>query len=233
MASPSVASRSKQSARSIEADDAVLARALQFSTWARQNARVIIALALLAAAGVGGYIYYRIYQAQRAERAAIRFMEVERTALSGNATLAQRDLADFARRYDGTDEADEARLMLAKSYLDAGQPKKAVPVLQDVSDDLDSPIGVQGAQLLATTQAQSGDREAAVRTYQRIADGATMEFQRDDALQNAALLREQAGNWAGAAELWRKLVDGSKENSFQRSLYEMRLAEAEGHAQGK
>jgi len=233
MASPSVASRSKHSARSIETDDAVLARAMQFSAWARQNARVIIVLAVLALGGVGSYIYYRIYQAQRAERASIRFMEVERTALSGNATLAQRDLADFARRYDGTDEADEARLMLAKTYLDAGQPKKALPVLQEVGDNLKSPIGVQGAELLATAQAQSGDREAAVQTYQRIADGAKMDFQREDALQNAALLREQAGNWAGAAEMWRKLVDGAKEDSFQRSLYEMRLAEAEGHAQGK
>lgn len=233
MASPSVAARSKQSARSLEADDVVLARAMQFTAWARRNARLIIVLSALALVGVGSYIYYRIYQAQRAERASIRFMEVERTALSGNATLAQRDLSDFARRFDGTDEADEARLMLAKTYMDAGEPKKALPVLQEVSDNLKAPLGVQGAMLLATAQAQSGDREAAVRTYQRVADKAELEYQREDALQSAALLREQAGNWAGAAELWKKLVDDAKEGSFQRSLYEMRLAEAEGHAQGK
>lgn len=233
MASPSVASRSKRSARPVEADDVVLARALQFSAWARRNARLIIVLAVLAAVVVGGYIYYRIWEAQRAEKASIRFMQVEPTVMSGNATLAERDLKDLAHRYDGTDEADEARLMLAKIYLDGGQPKKAVPVLQEASDNLKSPIGVRRSMLLATAQAQTGDLEAAVKTYQRVADGAPMQIQRDEALQNAALLREQSGKYAAAAQLWRKLADGAEEGSFQRSLYEMRAAEAEGHAQGK
>lgn len=233
MASPSVASRSKRPARPVESDDVVLARALQFSAWARRNARLIIALAVVAAVAVGGYIYYRIWEAQRAEKASIRFMQVEQTVMSGNATLAERDLKDLIHRFDGTDEADEARLMLAKIYLDGGQPKKAVPILEAATDNLKSPIGVQRSMLLATAQTLAGDREGAVKTYQRVGDDAPMQFQREEALQDAALLREQTGNYAAAAQIWRRLADGAEEGSFQRSLFEMRAAEAEGHAQGK
>ncbi|HEX2094980.1 MAG TPA: tetratricopeptide repeat protein [Longimicrobiaceae bacterium] len=229
MASPSVASRSKTSSR-IDTDDVILARALRFSAWARRNVRLVIIGTLIGAVLLAGLLYYRIYQGQRAERAALRFIAVEQTVASGNTALAQRDLADFARRYDGTVEADQARLMLARLHLEAGAPRRAIPVLGEVTDDLDDPIGVQGAMLLAAAQSQDGQRDAAIRTYLRVADGAEMKYQRTEALEAAALLRQQAGDWTGAAELYRRLVEQSEEGSFERAVFEMRLAEAQGRA---
>ncbi|HEX7242723.1 MAG TPA: tetratricopeptide repeat protein [Longimicrobiaceae bacterium] len=235
MASPSVASsRSKQPVRGAAvSDDVVMARAIQLAEWARRNARLIMIAAAVTAVAVGGYVWYRYQQGMQAERAALRFLEVERTANSGNATLAERDLADFARRFDGTAEADEARLMLAKIHLDANAPAKAVPVLQQVGQELDSPVGVEAAMLLAAAQNQAGQRDAAQQSYLRVADGAEMDYQRAEALEAAAVLREQAGNHAGAAELYRRLIDLAEEGSIERSVYEMRLAEAEGRAAGK
>jgi hypothetical protein len=72
-----------------------------------------------------------------------------------------------------------------------------------------------------------------VATYTRVADEARLDFVREEALNSAALLREQAGDYTRAAELYRQLIGMTEEGSFQRSLYEMRLAEAEGRARGQ
>lgn len=232
MASPSVASRSKQSARIGDSDDVVMARAIQFTTWARRNAKVVIAVTVVVAVAVFGFLWYRLQEQQRAERAAVQFLQVQQTAATGNATLAQRDLQDFARRFSGTVEADQARLMLARIHLEANEPAKALPVLQAVERDVGTPVGSQAAMLLGVAQNQAGNRDQAVETYLRVAGGADLKYIREEALSEAALLRQQAGDHAGAAELYRRLVEMQEEGSFARSLYEMRLAEAEGRAQG-
>lgn len=229
MASPSVASRSKVS-HAADTDDVVMVRALQFTTWARRNARMVIGVAAVALVAGLGYLFYRYSQAQTAERAAIQFMRVEQTAASGNAALATRDLQDFIRRFDGTVEADQSRLLLARTHLDAGKPREAVAVLQQVEEGPSGPIGAQAALLLGAAQEQAGDRQAAIASYLRVADAAELEFHRQDALARAALLRQQSGDFGGAAELYRRLVGMTEEGSFDRSVFEMRLAEAEGRA---
>lgn len=233
MASPSVASRSKQPVRSgPDTDDVVLARALEFAAWAKRNRNAVIIGAVIAAVLVGGFIYYRVYEAERAERAAIQLAQVEQTAMAGNAALAERELTDFIRRFEGTVEADQARLMLARTHLQAGEPAEALPVLQAVDADADTPVGAQAGLLLGAAQNQAGNAEASVAAYLEVAEEADLRYYREEALTNAALVRQQAGDYAGAAELWRRLVEMSEEGSLQRSIYEMRLAEAEGLALG-
>lgn len=233
MASPSVASRSKQPVRSgPDTDDVVLARALEFAAWAKRNRNAVIIGAVLAAVLVGGFIYYRFYEADRAERAAVQFIQVEQVAAAGNPALAERDLTDFIRRFDGTVEADQARLMLARIHLEAGEPAEALPVLQAVEAGADTPVGAQAGLLLGAAQAQAGNTGAAVASYLEVANEADVPYFQEEALTSAALLRQQAGEHAGAAELWRRLVEMSEEGSLQRSIYEMRLAEAEGRALG-
>jgi predicted negative regulator of RcsB-dependent stress response len=234
MAPPSVASRSKQSARAAATDDVIAARALEFAAWAKRNARLVIATTAVVGAVLAGLIYYYFfYQPQRQERAAIQFMQVERTVAAGNAQLAQRDLRDFIRRFDGTVEADEARLMLARQYLEANQARQAIPVLKEISADVGTPLGAQAGLLLGSAQSQAGERDAAVQTLLKVAGGSKTEYYQQEALSEAALLQQQAGKYGEAAELWRRLVNGAEEGSMERSVYEMRLAEAEGRALGK
>lgn len=232
MASPTAAPRSKQSPGAAGSDDVVLARALEFTAWARQNARAVIAVAVVAAVVVGGLLWYSFSRAQAAEKAAIQYMQVERTLAAGNPTLAERELTDFIGRFSGSVEADQARLALGRLHLEAGKPQEAVTVLQNVGAGLDTPLGAQGAMLLAAAQNQAGNRDAAVATYLRVADETDTQYYAEEALQEVALLREAAGDFAGAAQAWRRLVEMTEAGSFQRSVYEMRLAEAEGQALG-
>lgn len=230
----SIASRSRRPQGASDADDIFIARTLQFTTWARRNARVVIAAAVVALLLIAGALYYRWDRANRLERAATEFMFLEQTAASGNVALATRDIQQFIQRFDGTPYADEARVLLGQLHLQQGEPQQAVEALRELPGRIRrSPVGAQGALLLGSAQAAAGDTAAAVATYTRVADEARLDFQREEALSSAALLREQAGDFTRAAELYRQLVAMAEEGSFQRSLYEMRLAEAEGRARGQ
>jgi predicted negative regulator of RcsB-dependent stress response len=234
MAAQSIASRSRTPRNVSDSDDVFAARAVEFTAWARRNARLIIAAAVVALALILGVVWYRMQQAQTREAAAAEFMRIEQTANSGNAALAIRDLEQFTRRYNGTPYADEARILLGQVHLQAGAPQQAVAALQGVANRVGkSPVGAQAALLLATAQAEAGNPAEAVTTYLRVADNARLEYHRQEALMSAATLREQTGDLAGAAELYRRLRDTAEEGSMQRSFYEMRLAEAEARAQAR
>lgn len=233
MASPSVASSRTRTTTSVTDDDVVMVRALQLSAWARKNARVVMGIAAVALLAVAAYLFYGYQKRQSEEKASIAFARVEQTALSGNATLAQRDLQDFVRRFDGTIQADQARLLLAKVHLDAGKAREAVTVLEAVDEGPESPVGAQAAMLLGAAQNQAGNRQAAIQSYLRVADAAELDYEKESALSEAAILRQEGGDFAGAAELYRRLRDMAEKDSFERTLYEMRLAEAEGRALGK
>lgn len=214
-----------------DTDDVVLARALEFSRWARTNIRLIVIGAVVLALVVGGLFYWRVNEANRRQEAAVAFLQLEQTAQAGNAALATRELEQFIRRYEGTTYAEEARIALAQLHLRANEPAKAVTVLQGAAGRVgDSPVGPQAALLLAAAQQAAGNRDAAIQTYLTVAEEAELDVFREDALQSAALLRNQAGDFAGAAELYRRLVESTEEGTVERQLFQMRLAEAEARA---
>ncbi len=208
----------------------LLLRAAEWTEWARRNARLVIGGTVIGLVLLSGLLYYRIQQGQRAEKAAAEFAAVQATGASGNVALAQRDLERFISRYGATTEGSEARIALAQLHMNRGEPRRAIPVLQPIAGDLGQTLGPQAAMLMGAAQAEAGDRPVAIATYLRVADGSAPGFLRDEALRNAAMLRELAGEYRDAAELYRRLVQNSKEGSFERSFYEMRLAEAEGRA---
>lgn len=233
MAAQSVAPRSRQPQRP-NSDDVMLARAVEFSNWARKNVRMIAVGATIALLVVGGLLYYRMYQAERMERAASEFMQLEQTVSSGNAQLAQRDLERYANRFSGTPYADEARVALAQIHLQEGRASEAITVIQPIAGDINgSPVGAQAAMLLAAAQLANGNRDAAIQTYLEVADEAELDFRKTEALTAAALLRFEGGDYAGAAELYGRAVELTEEGSLERSIFEMRMAEAVARAEAK
>ena len=233
MAAQPAASRKKPTAQA-SSEDLFTARALEFTDWARTNIRLIIGVVVALAVIVGGLIYYRMYRAAREERAAVEFAQVEQTAASGNLPLATRDLQAYVRRYEGTSYGDEAALALAQIYLGQDSAAKAVAVLQGATERIDdSVVGPQSALLLGAAQQAAGKPDLAIQAYLAVADEAEMEMYKVQGLQNAAILRAERGDFKGAAELYRRLVDLQDEGSLDRQLYEMRLAEAEARAAAK
>jgi predicted negative regulator of RcsB-dependent stress response len=226
MASPSVARREIRKA--VDPDDAVMMRAAEMAEWTRKNARVVLTTAAVALVLVGGFLYYRIYKAQRAERAAMQFLQVQAT-LPNDTTQAIRQLEGFASRLDGTVEAAEARLSAAQLWLLKGQPAKAIENIQPVADG-GTPVAEQALALLGAAYTQGGKRQQAIDTYLKLADRSKLAYVKEDALTQAAILREQANDWRGAADLYAKVAESMEKGSPDRAIVEMHLAEARARA---
>lgn len=230
MSAQSVAPRSRKPQQA-EPDDVVLARALEFTNWARTNIRLVIGVGIAAAVVIAALLWWRADRAAREERAAMEYMQMEQTVASGNTALAARELEQYAARFDGTEYADEARLMLARLHLQAGEPAAAISAVEGLARRPGaSTLAAQAAFLHATAQQEAGQTDAAIESYLRIADAAELPYQQAEALASAALLRSQAGDNAGAAELYARAAELSEEGSPDRAVYEMRRAEAEAAA---
>jgi predicted negative regulator of RcsB-dependent stress response len=233
MATQSIASRHRKPQHA-EPDDAVLARVLQFSEWARKNMVLLVGTLATILILVAGFFWYRANQRRQEDDAAIAFLQVEQAVLAGNPDIATRDLQSFIQQHGGTDYEDEARVLLGQVQLSAGKPAEALAALEPAARDVKgSPVSAQAALLVAAAQEASGKPQDAIETYLRIADETDDDFRRQEALMGAALLRMQANDNAGAAELFRRLVDLTEPGSSERALYEMRLAEAEALVEAK
>lgn len=223
MASSTVA-RSRLPQSKLDSDDALALRAAELSAWARRNVRMIIGIALVALVVVGGLLVWKYSQSARRAAAGERLL-----AMSANPALmtaaGTRELETFIRQYDGTPEADEARMMLAQSLLDQRQPQRAIPHLREVADS-GSRLASQAAMMLGSTYAQAGDRAKAIAAYQQAAGKAPMKYQKFEALGQAALQQEASGNHKAAAEIYRGLLADSEKGSQQATIIEMRMTEA-------
>jgi predicted negative regulator of RcsB-dependent stress response len=226
MASPSVARRELRKA--VDHDDAVMLRAAEMAEWARKNAMTVIIAAAAALVLVGGLLYYRIYKSQRAERAAMQYLQVQAT-LPNDTTQAIRQLDSFAGRFDGTTEAAEARMAAAQLWLLKGQAGKAADEVRPVAEG-GTPVAEQGAWMLGAALAQGGKRQQAIDTFMKLADDTDLAYLKQDALTQAAILREQANDFRGAADLYAKVAESMEKGSPDRAIVEMHLAEARARA---
>ena len=225
MASPSVA-RTRRAPSTIDSDDALAMRAAEVGEWARRNARRILTVAAVAGVVLLAALAYFFWQQSNEAKASAEYLRVSSAAAPGTQRTAQ--LEGFVARYGGTTEGQEARLELAGLYLDANQPQKALPHARSVAD-ASGDLKYQGQLMLGAVLARTNDRAGAVQAYRDAAGTTKLKFQRAEALNQAALLQEGAGNWQGAADLYREILKDTEEGSVDRSVIEMRLAEAEGH----
>lgn len=207
-----------------EPEDAFIARVLEIAAWARGNARVLSVAAIAAVVVVAGSFFFVNQRRARSEQAEVRLTEIRQTA-SVNTALAITDLETFLTQFGGTSAADDARLLLASLYLETDQAQKAADIVGSLAGNARTATGTAAAFLLAAAHESLGQPAEAERVYLRIAEQARFDYERREALDHAARIRLDAGNAAGAVELYQRILDGLPEGA-QRSYYEMRRAEA-------
>lgn len=204
--------------------DFVLEGAIALSGWAQRNRPLLTSALIAAALAFGGGLYYLNYQKTHRERAAVELERVQQAALVGDTATAKVELGRYIESFGNTPYADEARLLLAQMYLQSNQTDQAVQVLQPASDP-GKPLGRQAAALLARALEQQGKPDDAEQLLLRIAEKSELDFEKRDAYEQAARIRQRRGDPAGAAELYQKILDGMKETEPGRPVYEMRLEE--------
>lgn len=207
-------------------DDVFVAGVLETSAWARKHGRTLLIGGIVAAVVIIGLIYFLMSRRSQHAQAAAQLTQVRAVALSGNTQLSIRELEQFLDRFGGTPSAPEARLMLARAYLEGGQIQLAQQTVQPIAGDLDSGMGVNAAFLLASTYEAAQEGHRAEELYLSIAEDAPFLFQQQDALDNAARIRLQRGEAAQAAELYERLLEMTPLASPERPVFELRLGEA-------
>ena len=223
MASPSVA-RTRRPSAAHQSDDAFAMRAAEVAEWAKRNIRRIVTVAGVLAVLMLLAVGYFLMQRSSASRASVAYLELSAGSAQGPQRTTQ--LEAFVAQYGGTSEGKEARLELAGLYLDANQPQRALPHAREVAGS-GGKLKYQGQLMLGSVLARTGDRAGAIQAYRDAAATGGMDFQRAEALNQAAILQEGASNWQGAAELYREMLKDTKEGTMDRSIIEMRLAETE------
>jgi predicted negative regulator of RcsB-dependent stress response len=226
MASPSVARRTSRTP--VESDDVVMMRAAELAAWAQKNTQAVIIGAVVLVLTLGGIIYYRMYSAQRAERASTAFLNLQ-ASLGTDTVAVTRQLETFASNYDGTSEAAEARILSAQLWLGKGDANKAVAAVRPAANS-GTPVKEQAKMVLASALAAAGKRAEAIDTYLGVAKGTRLGYLKQDALEQAAALREQANDWKGAAELYTQAVETTEEGTPARTLLQLHLTEAQARA---
>lgn len=234
MTAQSVAPRSRPPRRPDDGEDALVARTLEFTEWARRNLRLVIAGAVIVLVGVFGLLYYRAQQLERNQRAAVELFQLDQTSGFTSPESVMEQLESFIRRFEGTRYAHEARVMLARTALDQGQPERAAAAVEEVgSRPRRSPLHAQGGLLLAAAREAADDLQGAERAYLEVADRARSELHRMEGYVGAARVRELAGDPAGAAEFFARAEALAPEGSGERSFLEMRRVEAEHRARAQ
>lgn len=211
-------------------DDVFVARVLESSAWAKKHGRTLVIGGIIAAVVILGLVYFLMSRRNQSAQAAAQLTQVRAVALSGNTQLSIRELEQFLERFGGTPSAPEARLMLGRAYLEAGQIQLAQQTVQPIAGDLDSAMGVNAAFLLASTYEAAQEPHRAEELFLSVAEEARFLFQKQDALDNAARIRLQRGDAAQAAELYERLLEMTPLGNAERPVFELRLGEARARA---
>lgn len=207
-------------------EDVFVESVLEGSVWAKQHGRTVLIGAIVVFVLLAAGIYYRNYRAQLNDKATAQLNQVRQTVLSGNKQLAVTDLKNFVAQFGKTAAGAEARTMLAQMHLSMNQPQQAVEAIEPLADDVEeSPAATF---LLAGAYEALNQPDKAEQQYLKIAKEARFGFEKREALERAAVLRLGKGNPAGAIELYSQALESLPDDSPDRAVYEMRIAEIRG-----
>lgn len=168
--------------------------------WARQNATRLtyggIALAALLAVG----LLWRASADKKEVNASAALARIEGVVQSGNAALAQSDLQDFLRRYDGTKASVQARMLLAKVQFEQGKAEEGLAALAAVKSP--GAFGAAFHALRAAGLEQAGKDAEAAAAYEAAAAAAASEPAKAAHQADAARAYLNAGNVSEARRIW-------------------------------
>lgn len=208
-------------------EDVFVARILEAGNWLQAHKQVVVAGVVVVIVAIASLLYYRSYRATLAEDAANQLEAIHQQVALGDRNGGRDALVLYLERFGGTAYAGEARMLLGEVYLSNGESEQALAVLEPMARSPREPLELQAAALLGAAYEQVGRWADAEATYLRIADRSDLDFQIRDALAAAARIRASQGNAAGAAELYRRILDSMDEEQPDRGLWEMRLAEVQ------
>ena len=198
-----------------------------FNLHSKKVGWIVTGIALLA---VGGWFYIRS-QDLKSERAEKAYFEAQRSVFAGNLPLAESDLRKMITRYDGTNAAIEARLLLAQVLYNQGKYQQGVDELKKSEGDISGSddFASSGHIVIAGGLEQLKKFKEAAEQYEKAAKAARFDSDRQRFESLAARAYLTGGDTAKARTLWTALGEDSKGTVAGEAR--VRLGELDANAQ--
>ena len=190
--------------------------------WLHVNSRLVgLALAVVAVAGAGGWLYTRA-QAGKELRAAQTLQRAEQSMGQGNIPLAQTDLEKLISAQQGTAGAAQGAMLLAQVHYDKGEYQKGIDALVS-SGAARKEFEAPAEALIADGYSQLGKYGDAAAHYRKAAAATRFKNDRAGYLADAARNFGAAKDTAQARQSWQEVL--KDENSIFASEARVRLGE--------
>jgi len=186
----------------------------RFGAWVRRHKQLSSWIGTVIVIAAGLFVWH-LSTSRRTEEIASRELQGARFAFENqNMPLAASELAKVVENYDGTNAAEEARLLLANVRLLQGQPQQAVAVLQTWAAGAGQAFRSQAYGLLGAANENLGRFRDAAQAYEKASEAGRLDFQRAQFLSDAGRAWTSAADTSRAVAAYRRLVkDFPKESS--------------------
>jgi predicted negative regulator of RcsB-dependent stress response len=191
--------------------------------WLRSHTRLATYAGVTLLAIAAAVYMWRRSDAIKQARAEQALLSASRTFSSGNLPLAQSDLEKLIGRYGSTNAGSQARMLLAQILYDQGKVDSGLKVLEDVGAGPGGAFTASVHALKAAGQEQAGRAAQAAAEYERAAEAARGDVERDTYRADAARAYGVAGDTAKALAIWQALA--ADEQSALSSEAKLRIGE--------
>lgn len=193
--------------------------------WWRENWRWIFGGIILGLALLAGWQWWRTHTTQRAEQASTLFQEFQ--AASADAEKSKDALSRLIADHPSSPYTLQARLLQAKTHVDAAQYDEAATQLRAVIDSADDDELAQVARLrLARVFIQQGKHDDAIKLLNPEEAGAFTARVRE--VRGDALFAK--GDNEGARAEYAAALAANADAQTDRSLLEMKVQQTGGDA---
>ena len=173
--------------------------------WARTNMKMIGTVLAAIALAVVLWLVIRQWRDSRAAAADAALNRARQSYTQGNLPLAQTDLRNVIRRYDGSSAGSQATMLLAQVYYEQGKADSGLKVLNDgkaASVDRAAFEALKGA-----GYEQLKQYGPAAERYQAAAAATDAKISKDRYMADAARVLTLAGKKDEAAKIWTALAN--------------------------
>jgi TolA-binding protein len=167
---------------------------------------------------LGGYLLYRQFiWGPTNEKSKEAYYKGLNYAAQDSTDLAIQELEMVVKKYDGTVGGENAQMVLARQYMEKGNFKKALTLLEGVDiNDTYVQVGVIG--LMGDCYSELGKYQDAMSQYEKAAETNENEKTSPEYLFKAALVAEHLNDFEKATELYTKIRDNYSSFSQQKAI---------------